>query len=161
MVEKRSQKSSVKFLKMLIDFFPYPIHRILTDNGTEFTYRGMLQDKRPRYQSGKEKPHPFTLTCKRNKIKHKMTKFRHPWAYGQVNGSTVVSKAKRSLRLTIPATKPKKKTSPAGKTNTTLRTKLRSIKKLTPYEKVVEYFKEHPESFSRRLKKSQFCTTNW
>ena len=44
MVEKRSKENSVKFLKMLIDFFPYSIHRILTDNGTEFTSRVLPLD---------------------------------------------------------------------------------------------------------------------
>lgn len=40
-------------------------------------------------------------------------------------------------------------------------TRLRSIKKLTPYKKVVESFKEYPERFSRNPKKGQFRTTHW
>lgn len=161
MVKKRSKENSVKFLKMLINFLPYPIHRILTDNGTEFTYQGMPQDKRPRYKSGKEKPHPFTLTCKRNKIKHKMTKFKHPWTNGQVERLNRRIKNDTIFKIRYPSYKALEEDLARWQDQYNLKTKLKSIKKLTPYEKVVEYFQEHPEAFSRKPKKSQFCTTNW
>jgi transposase InsO family protein len=161
MVEKRSKDNSVKFLRMLIDFFPYPIHRILTDNGIEFTYRCLSPNKRPRYKNGKERPHPFTLACKRNKIKHKMTKFRHPWTNGQVERLNRRIKDQTIFKIRYPSYEALEEDLAHWQDQYNLKTKLKSIKKLTPYEKVVEYFKERPESFSRKPKKSQFCTTNW
>lgn len=161
MVEKRSKENSVKFLKMLIGFFPYSIHRILTDNGTEFTYRGMPQDKRPRYRSGEERSHPFTRTCKRNKIKHKMTKFRHPWTNGQVERLNRRIKDETIFKIRYSSYEALEEDLARWQDQYNLQTKLKSIKKLTPYEKVIEYFKEHPERFFRQPKKSQFCTTNW
>ena len=161
MVKKRSKKNSVQFLKMLIEFFPYSLHRILTDNGTEFTYRGMPQDKRPRYRNGKEKPHPFTLACQKRKIKHKMTKFRHPWTNGQVERLHRRLKDATIFKVHYPSYEALEEDLARWQDQYNLKTKLKSIKNLTPYEKVVEYSKEHPEVFSRQPKKSQFCTTNW
>ena len=74
----KTTDNSIDFLKKVIDFFPYQIHRILTDNGSQFTYRLLTQHLRPKAF------HPFDLICKQNAIKHKLTKFRHPWTNGQV-----------------------------------------------------------------------------
>lgn len=161
MVKNRSKENSVKFLKMLIKFFPYSIHRILTDNGTEFTYRGMPKDKRPRYKNGKERPHPFTLACKRNNVKHKMTKFRHPWTNGQVERLNRRIKDNTILKTHYLNYEALEEDLARWQDRYNLKTKLKSIKKLTPFQKVIEYFKEHPESFNREPKKSLFCTTNW
>jgi len=36
---EKTINSSVKFLKNVNNFFPYKIHKILTDNGSQFTYK--------------------------------------------------------------------------------------------------------------------------
>ncbi len=69
---------SIQFLQEVIDNFPYKIHRILTDNGAQFTYMLLNANLRPKAF------HPFDLLCRKNSIKHKLTKFRHPWTNGQV-----------------------------------------------------------------------------
>lgn len=160
MVDKRSKEKSVQFLKMLVEFFPYPIHRILTDNGIEFTYRCLSPDKRPRYKNGKERPHPFTSACKRNKIKHKITKFRHPWTNGQVERLNRRIKDDTIFKIHYPSYEALEEDLARWQDQYNLETELKSIKKLTPYEKVIEYFQEHPERFLREPNKAQFCTTN-
>jgi hypothetical protein len=35
--------NSTKFLRIVIDNFPYKIHHILTDNGAQLTYRLLLK----------------------------------------------------------------------------------------------------------------------
>ena len=71
-------ENSVKFLQEVIDNCPYKIHRILTDNGSQFTYELLLPHLRPKAF------HKFDLLCKKHSIKHKLTQFRHPWTNGQV-----------------------------------------------------------------------------
>lgn len=76
--ENKRKETSVEFLKEVISFYPYKINYILTDNGGEFTHKALPSHIRPK------KPHPFALLCKRKGIKHRTTKFRHPWTNGMV-----------------------------------------------------------------------------
>ena len=77
----------MSFLEQVIKFFPYKIHRILTDNGTGFSYRGMPKDKR-----AKLKRHPFSKLCLLNGIKHKLTQFYSPQTNGQVERTNLLLK---------------------------------------------------------------------
>ncbi|ETR65191.1 MAG: transposase, partial [Candidatus Magnetoglobus multicellularis str. Araruama] len=74
--ENMKVSKSVSFLKNTINAFPYKIHRILTDNGIQFTYR-LLKNKT-------DKIHKFDELCHKKNIIHKLTKFKHPWTNGQV-----------------------------------------------------------------------------
>lgn len=76
--KNQTMENSAKFLKIVIDHCPYKIHTILTDNGAQFTYRLLLKALRPK------KLHDFDVICKSNDIRHRLTKFRHPWTNGQV-----------------------------------------------------------------------------
>ncbi|MFM7631008.1 MAG: integrase core domain-containing protein, partial [Alphaproteobacteria bacterium] len=67
------------FLKNLIADCPFKIHRILTDNGAQFTYALLADHLKP-----KNKRHPFDQICQQNNIIHKLTQFKHPWTNGQV-----------------------------------------------------------------------------
>lgn len=79
MVGKNKRKETgAKFLKEAINFYPYQINYLLTDNGFEFTYKAL-----PRHRKTK-KIHPFTLICKKHKIQHRTIRFKHPWTNGMV-----------------------------------------------------------------------------
>lgn len=43
--EEHTPENSVKFLKMLIKAFPFKIQTIQTDNGTEFTYKYISEER--------------------------------------------------------------------------------------------------------------------
>ena len=77
--ENKTMESALQFLDIVFTFFPYQIHRILTDNGLQFTYSALPEKKRP-----KRKRHPFTQKCQEKGIKHKLTKFFSPQTNGQV-----------------------------------------------------------------------------
>ena len=77
--DNKTLESTLVFLRHVMAFFPYKLHRILTDNGTQFTYRGMPKNRRL-----KKKRHPFSALCQTNGIKHKLTKFYSPQTNGQV-----------------------------------------------------------------------------
>ena len=75
--EEHTPENSVKFLKMLIESFPFEIMTVQTDNGTEFTYK-FISD---------EVPCPFETELKNQGIVHKLIKPRTPWHNGKVERS--------------------------------------------------------------------------
>lgn len=75
--EEHTPENSVKFLKMLIKEFPFKIKTIQTDNGTEFTYKYISDDKIC----------PFDKALNILKIDHKLIPPRTPWHNGKVERS--------------------------------------------------------------------------
>ena len=74
----KTKEAGSKFLKMVLKYYPYPIHYILTDNGFEFSYKALPKGKKTK------KIHPFDAICLQNKIQHRTIKFKHPWTNGMV-----------------------------------------------------------------------------
>jgi transposase-like protein len=74
----KTSKSANKFLKKVIDFFPFKIKKILTDNGKEFTDKFSNKDKKPSCN------HIFDKTCNDNSIEHRLTKPYSPQTNGMV-----------------------------------------------------------------------------
>lgn len=75
--DEHTPENSVKFLKMLQEAFPFKIQTIQTDNGIEFTYK-YISD---------EKVCPFDKALKQMGIKHKLIPARTPWHNGKVERS--------------------------------------------------------------------------
>lgn len=76
--ENKRKEAAVEFLKQAINFYPFKINFILTDNGGEFTHKALPFHIKPK------KPHPFTDLCKKEKIKHRTIRFKHPWTNGMI-----------------------------------------------------------------------------
>lgn len=72
---------SEEFLLEVIGYYPYKINYILTDNGMEFTYRG-VEGRNKRFKP--KKKHPYARICKENQIELRHTRFFHPWTNGMV-----------------------------------------------------------------------------
>jgi transposase InsO family protein len=135
-------KAATAFLGNTAKALPYRIHKVLTDNGAQFTYTLMLPHCRPK---GKE--HPFDVTCKALSIEHRLTKFRHPWTNGQVErmnrtlkDATVkayhydtIAQFKAHLHDFLMAYN--------------FARKLKSLRFLTPYEKIIAEWKKQPDIF--------------
>jgi len=84
----KTSNSTNKFLENVIDFFPFEIKKILTDNGAEFTDKFNNKDKKP---TGN---HIFDKTCNVNSIEHRLTKPYTPKTNGmveRVNGKVTVN----------------------------------------------------------------------
>ncbi|MBQ9719935.1 MAG: transposase [Oscillospiraceae bacterium] len=75
--EEHTPENSVKFLRLLLEVFPFKIQTIQTDNGTEFTYN---------YISETEES-PFDTALKELGIQHKLIPPRTPWHNGKVERS--------------------------------------------------------------------------
>lgn len=75
--EEHTPENSVEFLKMLKKVFPFEIKTIQTDNGTEFTYKYISDDKTC----------PFDKELQKQGINHKLIPPRTPWHNGKVERS--------------------------------------------------------------------------
>jgi len=70
-----TQLVAADFLQRVLAKLPYPAHKILTDNGVQFTH---LPHRRP------ATVHPFDQVCAQHGITHRLTEVAHPWTNGQV-----------------------------------------------------------------------------
>lgn len=75
--EEHTPENSAKFLVMLMKAFPFKIETIQTDNGTEFTYKYISDNKIC----------PFDKALSKLGIKHKLIPPRTPWHNGKVERS--------------------------------------------------------------------------
>ena len=71
--------TAAAFVENFIKHFPYPIKKIVTDNGFEWTDRcsGGVKEK----ATGN---HPVDIICAENRIKHTLTRIRRPQTNGMV-----------------------------------------------------------------------------
>lgn len=79
----RDANTSAGFLQRFLAHFPYPVHTILTDNGSEFTDRFAvdMKDKPRDRPSGR---HPFDRLCAEHNIQHRLTRPYRPQTNGLV-----------------------------------------------------------------------------
>ena len=140
--EHMTQEISVAFLKNLIKDFPFNIHRILTDNGAQFTYKLLAEHLQP-----KNKLHPFDAICEQNNIKHKLTKFRHPWTNGQVEIMNKKIKNHTTKKYHYDDVEQLKKHLMAFLMAYNFQRPLRALKFKSPYDSVIEWWKQKPALF--------------
>lgn len=75
--EHKNSQAAADFVLKCLAYFPFKIHRILTDNGKEFT----LKEAKNRWGEIKTDS-LFDIVCNLAGIKHKLTKVKHPWTNG-------------------------------------------------------------------------------
>jgi transposase InsO family protein len=139
--QNQTAENSIKFLNEVIELFPYKIHRILTDNGAQFTYELLLKHLRPK------RFHPFDLLCKKHAIKHKLTKFRHPWTNGQVERMNRTIKDATTKTYHYDSITQFEKHLQEFLLVYNFAKKLKSLNFKTPFEFLTEKFKTNPSIF--------------
>lgn len=85
--EHKDKEAATDFLARCLDFFPFRVSKILTDNGREFTLHGFKN----RYGSKVKTAHPFDAACEVLNIEHRLTRPYTPKTNGLVermNGLT-------------------------------------------------------------------------
>ena len=135
-------KNASEFLKRLVADCPFKIHRVLTDNGAQFTYELLAEHLRP-----KDKEHVFDATCRENGIKHKLTKFRHPWTNGQVEVFNRVIKEHTVKYFYYETCDSLKNHMMAFILLHNFKRPLRALKYRTPYDILIERYRESPQLF--------------
>jgi IS30 family transposase len=81
-IQERSGQTVAGCLQRFLQAFGYPVHTILTDNGSEFTDR--FGDVRWRRRDNGTGNHPFDKVCQSHGIKHRLTKPYRPQTNGMV-----------------------------------------------------------------------------
>ena len=78
--EHKDKEAATDFLKRCLGFYPFQLHKILTDNGREFTHATFKN----RWGTHTKKEHPFTHLCQDNQIEHRQTRPYTPKTNGLV-----------------------------------------------------------------------------
>ena len=86
--DAKTSANSEEFMKECIDFFPFGITHVLTDNGLEFTNR-LIKNKKGEYAA---KPSKLDIVCQQNNIDHRCTKPFTPKTNGMVEKANDIIK---------------------------------------------------------------------
>jgi len=86
--DAKTSVNAESFMLECLDFFPFGITHVLTDNGLEFTNR-LLKDKKGRYCT---KPSKLDVVCEENNIDHRCTKPFTPKTNGMVEKANDIIK---------------------------------------------------------------------
>jgi transposase-like protein len=88
--DAKTSVNTEDFMRECLDFFPYGITHVLTDNGLEFTNR-LLKNKKGEYCT---KPSKLDVLCSENNIDHRCTKPFTPKTNGMVEKANDIIKKK-------------------------------------------------------------------
>lgn len=128
---KKTPKAAEAFIKQVKELFPLPITHVLTDNGTEFTWRKLAVKVK--------KAHPFELALKEMRIEHRCTKVKHPWTNGRVERLNRTMKAATINRTRYESAKAMVEDLHNWNIQYNLHTKLRTLGGITPLEAVQQH----------------------
>ena len=137
--EKKTKMIAAEFLRNVIAAVPYKIHTILTDNGIQFTNR--KQDKHAF-------AHIFDRVCWEHDIEHRLTKINHPWTNGQVERMNRTIKEATVQRYHYDSHKQLKEHLYNFLNAYNFAKRLKTLQGLTPYEYIINIWKNDPERFN-------------
>jgi len=86
--DAKTSANTEDFANRCLDFFPFPITHILTDNGLEFT-NSLIKSKKGEYC---KKPSKLDVLCEQNNIDHRLTKPFTPKTNGMVEKANDIIK---------------------------------------------------------------------
>ncbi len=78
--DAKTSENAEDFMNKCLDFFPFGITHVLTDNGLEFTNR-LIMSKKGNYC---QKPSKLDVVCEKNNIEHRLTKPATPKTNGMI-----------------------------------------------------------------------------
>jgi transposase-like protein len=93
--DAKTSANTESFMQECLDFFPFGITHVLTDNGLEFTNR-LLKDKTGKYCT---KPSKLDVICKKEGIDHRCIKPFTPKTNGMVEKANDIIKSK-TIKIT-------------------------------------------------------------
>ena len=136
--EIQTKLVAADFLRNLIKVVPYKIHKVLTDNGIQFTNHDHHKHAFT---------HIFDRICKDNLIEHRKTKIKHPWTNGQVErmNRTLKDATVKSFYYSTHAQL--KEHLHAYLMAYNFAKRLKSIKSKTPWQFILNQWTNHPQYF--------------
>lgn len=141
--DNKRMETATRFLENTVAQYPFKIEKILTDNGIEFSYNPLVEQKKPK---GKE--HPFAALCKAKGIEHRTTLVKHPWTNGMVEAMNKKVKANTTKRFHYDNVEALKTHLYHYLLNYNFNLKLRAIGRKTPFDAVLQWYDKKPNIFS-------------
>ena len=139
LVPKAGKMAAAQFLRDLIAAVPYKLHKVLTDNGIQFTNRSCD------INAG---AHIFGRVCQENDIEHRLTKINHPWTNGQVERMNRTIKDATVKRFHYENHDQLQRHLQDFIDAYNFARRLKTLKGLTPYEYICKSWTEHPKRFT-------------
>lgn len=152
--ERATRRVAKEFLENLIGAVPYKIHKVLTDNGVQFTdpkgeswtvddIKYMLAEGIPFRCVG------FDLVCARKDIDHRLTKPNHPWTNGQVERMNRTIKEATVRRYYYDTHDQLRTHLDAFVSAYNFAKRLKTLKGLTPFEFIAQQWTKEPTRFNK------------
>ena len=141
--DRRTQEVAADFLRNCLSFYPFKIHKILTDNGSEFTndcYRN-------RRGGGAKHPHAFAELCATVCIDHRRTRIYTPKTNGLVERLNGLIQSETTKRHTYKDACELIDALERWSAYYNFSRRHRLIGRKTPYQKVCEYYQLKPHLF--------------
>jgi transposase InsO family protein len=141
--DNKTMVTAEAFLKAALAAYPFKINKLLTDNGAEFSYNLLPEDKKPK--DGKR--HVFDQACQDHSIEHRTTLVKHPWTNGMVEAMNKKVKANTTQRFHYDNVDQLKKHLYHYLLNYNFNLKLRAIGRKTPFESIRQWYDKKPDIF--------------
>lgn len=142
--ENRDQKAAVDFLKRCLEFYPFRIQKILTDNGREFSHAAFKN----RWGTKTKEAHAFTQLCEENTIEHRQTRPYTPQTNGMVERANGLIKEGTTKRHVYQNVEQMKDDLQSWFVFYNFHRKHRRIGRITPYEAACHWHQEQPDLFT-------------
>ena len=136
--QTQTKKLAAQFLRDLIEAVPYKIHKVLTDNGIQFT-----DHKR----HSQVLPHIFERVCQEHQIEHRKTKIKHPWTNGQVERMNRTLKEATVQSFHYCSHEELKRHLHSYLMAYNFAKRLKALKGKTPWQFILNEWTKHPEYF--------------
>jgi transposase InsO family protein len=136
--KSQTKMIAAEFLRNLIKAVPYKIHKILTDNGIQFTNHDHHKNAFT---------HIFERVCNEHQIEHRKTKIKHPWTNGQVERMNRTLKEATVNNFHYTSDDELKQHLHAYLMAYNFAKRLKAIKGKTPWQFILNQWTIHPEYF--------------
>lgn len=136
--KSQTKMVAAEFLRNLIKAVPYKIHKVLTDNGIQFTNHDHHKNAFT---------HIFLRICNENQIEHRKTKVKHPWTNGQVERMNRTLKEATVSSFHYASHDELKQHLHAYLMAYNFAKRLKAIKGKTPWQFILNQWTIHPEYF--------------
>ncbi len=141
--EHKNKEAATDFLARCLEFYPFKIEKILTDNGREFT----LATFKNRWGTRTKSVHPFTQSCQEHKIEHRQTKPYTPKTNGLVERTNGLIKQGTTKQHRYQNAEQMKNDLHHWFVHYNFYRRNRRIGRITPYQAVCRWYDKQPDLF--------------
>ncbi len=141
--ESKDKEAATDFLARCLEFYPFKIEKLLTDNGREFT----LATFKNRWGTQTKQPHPFAQLCQQQQIEHRQTKPYTPQTNGLVERTNGLIKAGTTKQHTYQTADQMKHDLQRWFVHYNFYRRHRRLGRITPYAAVCRWYGKQPERF--------------